>query len=603
MEPSNPAAGSLPDESQTTVRMAIRDALFCGLVGALIAIVPHVASKAFFGTWEFQQDLDEVVYRLISKPAMDGSWSMRDVFVQSDRNLPTTYSWMQFVPTSHMALALGFDIVSLGQFWRLTGGFLTGVSLYVAFASFRIPVSRPRLFVILATILALSDAGFVQGRVLLQNALIAKDYIRWQPVKPHATNFAAYRVISPILSLPFTILAAALLSPDFLARRPRRAVLAALFTTLSITLYFFQWTALCLGAGACLGLMVVYDTLTKGTLRKSSVLALAALCIGALLGSPQIFYNARIFADPALDPILERIGRGQVMPPGNPYVYVNLVNYWVWLKLVITAVVLWFFPKRGIAMFAAVGLAGYALANSAILTRLEFENWHWMYVYGPFLAIPVYVGAVALMLRLLGPRLSAGLVAAAFVSAVVLRTVEVKLAPESMLVRRYAEDIAPIRPILAAIPDDGQRSIVGHVPAQLAALSMPGGRLLYHFPYASQISLMPLEEVHERITLTYWLTGMKRDRLESMPDGELAKIQLAELTRPEWRPEVVRAAQLAIFDRLESSPAEVRRLMEKYRPDWILLDKANHVIPPTRGGSWEQVATTRLHELWKRKSN
>ncbi len=103
---------------------------------------------------------------------------------------------------------------------------------------------------------------------------------------------------------------------------------------------------------------------------------------------------------------------------------------------------------------------------------------------------------------------------------------------------------------------------------------------------------MPLEEVHERITLTYWLTGMKRDRLENMPDGELAKVQLAELTRPEWKPEVVRAAQLAIFDRLESSPAEVRRLMEKYRPDWLLLDKANHVIPPTRGGSWEHVATT-----------
>ena len=253
MKPSHLEPGEELEPERLTWGTTVRDALFCGLIGALIAIVPHVASKAFFGTWEFHQDLDEVVYRLIAKPAMDGSWSMRDVFVQSDRDLPTTYSWMQFVPTSHLALALGFDIVSLGQFWRLTGGFLTGISLYVAFASFRIPVSRPRAFILLATILALSDAGFVQGRVLMQNALIAKDYVRWQPIKPHATNFSAYRVISPILSLPITILAAALLSPDVIGRAPRRAILAALFTALSITLYFFQWTALCVGAGGLPG--------------------------------------------------------------------------------------------------------------------------------------------------------------------------------------------------------------------------------------------------------------------------------------------------------------------------------------------------------------
>lgn len=599
MEPSLLEPGEVLEPERLKWGMAVRDALFCGLIGALIAIVPHVASMAFFGTWEFHQDLDEVVYRLIAKPAMDGSWGMRDVFVQSDRDLPTTYSWMQFVPTSHLALALGFDIVSLGQFWRLTGGFLTGVSLYVAFASFRIPVSRPRAFILLATILALSDAGFVQGRVLMQNALIAKDYVRWQPIKPHATNFSAYRVISPILSLPITILAAALLSPDVLGRAPRRAILAALFTALSITLYFFQWTALCVGAGACLGLLAVYDTLTKGQKRRASIIAAFAFAAGVLLGSPQILYNARIFADPALDPILERIGRGQVMPPGDPYVYVNLVNYWVWLKAIASIAVIWWFRSRGVAMFAAVGLAGYALANSAIITRLEFENWHWMYVYGPFLAIPVYVGTVAFMLRWLGLRVSVGIVAVMFVSAVALRSMEVKLAPESMLVRGYADDIAPIRPLLASIPDDGQRSIAGFVPAQLAALSMPGGRLLYHFPYASQISLMSLEEVHERIALTYWLTGMTRETLAEMPEGSVPKVNLAEVTRPEWKPEAIRGALLAVFDRLETSPDEARRLMDKYRPDWLLLEKSQHAIPPRRGGSWTRAAETERHELWK----
>ena len=328
-------------------------------------------------------------------------------------------------------------------------------------------------------------------------------------------------------------------------------------------------------------------------------MAAVAFAIGVLLGSPQILYNARIFADPALDPILERIGRGQVMPPGDPYVYVNLVNYWVWLKALAGIAVIWWFRSRGVAMFAAVGLAGYALANSAIVTRLEFENWHWMYVYGPFLAIPVYVGTVALMLRWLGLRVSAAIVAVMFVSAVALRAVEVKLAPESMLVRGDAADLAPIRPLLASIPDDGQSSIAGFVPAQIAALSMPGGRLLYHFPYASQISLMSLEEVHERIALTFWLTGMTRETLEQMPEGAVPKVNLAELTRPEWKPEAVRNSLLAVFDRLEASPDESRALMSRYRPEWLLLEKSRHAIPPRRGGSWTRAAETERHELWK----
>ncbi len=284
------------------------------------------------------------------------------------------------------------------------------------------------------------------------------------------------------MSLPFTILAAALLSPDVLARWPRRAVLAACFTTLSITLYFFQWTALCLGAGACLGLMVVYDTLTKDTKRKSSILALAALCIGALLGSPQIFYNARIFADPALDPILERIGRGQVMPPGDPYVYVNLVNYWVWLKLVITAVVLWRFPQRGIAMFAAVGAGRLRIGEQC----------------DPH---PPGIRKLALDVRLWPVSCHSGLRrcrradAAAFGSAPFRRTLWRPRSFRPWFCDRSKSNshpnrcscartptTSPDRPILADIPDDGQRSIVGHVPAQLAAQSMPGGRLLYHFP-------------------------------------------------------------------------------------------------------------------------
>ena len=77
--------------------LILAPALFCGFSGALIAFVPHISARINHGSWEFYHDQDEILYRLIAKPALAGSWRMTDVFVSADRQFPTTYSWMQFI--------------------------------------------------------------------------------------------------------------------------------------------------------------------------------------------------------------------------------------------------------------------------------------------------------------------------------------------------------------------------------------------------------------------------------------------------------------------------------------------------------------------------
>lgn len=577
----------------------LRGALFCGLMGALIAFAPHVASRVWFGSWEFYQDFDEVLYRLVSMPALEGSWRMQDVFVQESRDLPTTYSWSQFVPTSHLATALGFDAVSLGQFWRLSGGFSMGIALYVVFATLRLPVARPRLFVILACLLALADAGFAQGRILIENLILGQHYATHdEAIKTQATAFVAYRVITPILNLPFSLLAAALLSPLLLHRKPLYAAAAAALTALTVTLYFFQWTALFAGAGSFLAMCLIYDAWKRTEYRRATMLALVALVVGMAIGSPQILSNARTFADPALQEVLERVGRGQKLPAGHPDLYANLPNRWFWLKFAAACLIATAFRHRGLALLTWIGFMGYMLANSAIVTRTEFENWHWLYVYNPFTAVVIDAGLVALAMRWLGPRTTAAGVAVFFVFGMALRCVEPALATESLRARRLADDIAPLRPIVAAVPFDGESCMAGELGSHVLALSKPGGRLLYHFPFSSQISLMSLDEVLDRSSLTFWLCGYSRQTLADMPDDQVIRVQPQQATRPEFEPAAVRAAILQRFDRLEASPEEARRLMSQFRPEWLLLEKSRHAIPPRRGGSWKRAATTELHELW-----
>ena len=156
---------------------------------------------------------------------------------------------------------------------------------------------------------------------------------------------------------------------------------AALMIALTVSLYFFQWTALIVGAGAILLVFVMWDIFHKNELKTASILALSLLGIGFAAGLPQVISNASTFRESFMKPILDRVGRVQMIPSGDPILTINLVNRWVWGKLLLAFLLSYYYRSRGLLIFSSVGLAGYLLANSALLTGIEFENWHWLYVF------------------------------------------------------------------------------------------------------------------------------------------------------------------------------------------------------------------------------
>lgn len=580
------------------IKLHLSACLFCGLFGSLIAFIPHVAMKMQFDTWEFYHDQDEVLYRMVAKPAMDGSWQMSDVFVQANRDVPTNYSWMQFVPPSHMATALGYDPISLGQFWRIFGGFGAGVCIYLVFISFRFQLNKSILFAICCTILALSDAGFAEGRVLFENfRLLYYWVIEGRTAKGEATAFTLYRVITPLWNLPVSLLAAACLSPALLVWRKWPAVFGVLLTALTVSLYFFQWTALFCGGGLCLGLYLIHDQWKKTEYRNATLLAMVALGLGIAIGLPQILANAQTFSSPEMKPILDRVGRGQIIPPGHPARWINVFNRWAWMKIVIAFLVAFRLKHRGVMLFATVGSVAYLLSISVFITGIEFENWHYLYVINPFLAIAIYSGLVAYLLQHEKDKAAAGMVLVMAMTGFYLRYREATLAPHAIEMRQWYEGVRPMRETVAATNDDGHTCLAGVQAGRILSLSMPGGRMLFHEPHSAHTSLMPDDEVIERYTLNYWLMGGTRESLVNRPPAEVFKMYIFADTRPEWDREKIRARQLAVFDGLEKG--ESAALMQKYTPGWLLLPADSVEKPPVRGGKWRKAGQSATYVLWQ----
>jgi hypothetical protein len=594
---------ALSNESQDIRKMAsfrrhFLACLLCGIFGSLIAFIPHLAMKIQFGSWEFYHDQDEVLYRMIAKPAMDGSWKMRDVFVQADRNVPTNYSWMQFVPTSHLATTFGFNPISLGQFWRIFGGFGAGVAIYLVFSSFQIEKKKAIFFTSSCTLLALSDAGFAEGRVLFENfRLLYYWLVEGRTAKGEATAFTLYRVITPLWNLPVSLLAAACLSPALLWVRKWPALWGGLFTGLTVSLYFFQWTAILCGGGLCLGLYFIFDQWRKTEYRNATLVALIALCLGIAMGLPQILANADTFSSPEMKPILDRVGRGQVIPPGHPARWNNLFNRWAWIKIPIALTIAFRYRHRGLVLFTSIGAMAYLLSISAIITGLEFENWHYLYVINPYLAIPIYAGLVSFLIGRQKQKIALIIVFVMAATGFYLRYTEATLAPHAIEMREWFEGVRPMRNAIAATKDDGRVCLAGLQAGRILSLSMPGGRLLFHEPHSAHTSLMSDDEVIERYVLNYWLSGGSRESLQNRPSSEIFKMYIFADTRPEWDREQIRSRQLVVFDRLETG--ESAAILAKYEPKWLLLPVDSLKNPPNRGGKWEEAGQSERYVLWK----
>src|SRR5438067_7965513 len=198
-------------------RADVRAAAIAVAVGLLLALAPHLTMLACHGTVEFLADGDDELYLAVAKPAYYGENGLRDPYALPSERVPCLYAWMQFVPTAKLTVWLGLPLVANSILWRVLGGSLLGLALYVVFRQLFRDTSRPVTYALACGLICLADAGFVEGRSLVASAWLLQGY--WTPVA-QSQLLPQYRVVTPLTNLPFLLLLFAV----FLGPRPRSGI-------------------------------------------------------------------------------------------------------------------------------------------------------------------------------------------------------------------------------------------------------------------------------------------------------------------------------------------------------------------------------------------
>lgn len=566
-------------------------------VGLTISVMPHIAVYMKTGSIHFLTDNDDIIYLAVSRAPYHGEFGPRDPFLPRQDRIPTVFPWLFVVPWAKLTAAVGLRFIHSSLVWRVVGGLLMGFSLYVLFAALLAPLSRPIPWATVCALICMGDSG-IDGRGFIQNFLLIHHF--WQGTTPitMARGMALFRVISPLLILPWLFLLLAALVP-----RPRwswkKLAAGAILMGICIKIFFFAWTAMFLAAGLWVLFSLFRRSRWIGESESTSnnwpgVKGLTLVLAGGLLiGGPQLLDNTRTFNNPQFKPSLERTARGVPLEKGHPARYYYIMNKWTLAKLAIGAAVILGMRWFEYSFIWFLTLAGYLLNNSALITGLEFENFHWSLIHAVIGEILILTLVCRLIDARVGWRKAFAIPAIAFcLFAASWRAFEPLHAPETVRYSGILRELASLESHLAKIgPED---VLAGVLPETNVALLFTQGGQLFQHPYVAHHSLVDDREVHERNALNAWLLGRDRDGyLREAREEEFAPIPVS--SRPEWFPESVLERRRAIFERLHAG--ESKALLKRYHPNF-LLQPAN-APRPSRGGTWTKVATSGKWSLWK----
>jgi hypothetical protein len=310
----------------------------------------------------------------------------------------------------------------------------------------------------------------------------------------------------------------------------------------------------------------------------------AVLAGGIILGAPQVYANARTFADPGYRPILHRMHKGREIPPGDPKRTQQLINSWPLAEIIVGGAVIVGLGLWSLGLPWCMVLAGYLLSNNAILTGLDFENDHWSYVFTPFGEVLVLALASTVLdgLRL---RWKAAFWAVPIVLAAITlawRPLESLRHRQPTDYNRLIRDLEPLREALWELSPD--ESMAGASAANTALLFTRAGQL-YNYDHSSNSSPIPTAEVGLRFALNGWLLGwdMPRFRAEAAQRPPAISEGLVE----EW---------IADFQSVLDGRSD--ELLGRFHIGALLLPA--DAPAPERGGPWRLAASGPKWTLWKR---
>ena len=537
---------------------------------------------ARYGTWEYSADNDDTQYLAITRIVYQGENSLRHPYAGKWEGQPTQYPGIPFVQTGQFNRFLGLPLMASNLEWRIAGGLMFGAALFLFFRYLFAQTRYPTAWALGCSLICITDGGFVQGRSFILDFTLIPHILNGTTPLTKPDAIPQLRVVSPLLMLPFLLLLATAFLPATRRDWKWMAVGAAAFG-MCVHMYFFFWTA-------ALVAIAGYSLSTRRIKFGAAVIA-----GGLILGAPQLYSTYKLSQEARFQPLLQRLCRGQKLPVSDPYRRMNLRNVWAWGKLLAGAIAILWLRLRGLGFVWWGTFAGFALANSAIATGLEFENWHWNYVQAPMGEILILGATVMLLDRVrrfsLKPLWAFPMALIAI--AAVWRPYEALAAPEA---QRNNEMLAQLRPLRSTIASLGEgHMLVGPSPAaDLALLDCKCGRL--YNPYTATSTFISDSDANARYAVNGYLQGQDRDSYsDPRKQGDFTP---CSFVNPDWSPAAVAAHRTALFDGFEKGSVDPD-LLKIYRPDYLLVP--SRVVPDGRAGHWNLLSSTSDWNLWERK--
>jgi hypothetical protein len=351
------------------LRRDLIGSMFCSVVGVVLCALPHVIWLFRLDQPVWAADQDELYYVGVAGQALfDHPFWLGDPTRDGGHSV---YQALPLLPGIWIArlVRLGPELISL--VWRCWGGGLAGLAWYWVVRCHRV---RPFIAVAVA-IFFLTDIGMLEFRPLLRLPWVAWQVASGRPGALFASKpmiFRQFRLATPCLTMPYLLLFIGLHARARSIESGYRQIAAGLGFGLLFYVYFYYWTA----AALALTITTAFDT---GHRRVS----LNSALIGGFVAIPSLVASYRTQASTPVDWLHRSdkflaIGRFTELSIPLPAV----------VLLVLTALIV-ARHRRELALIWSLALAGLVLMNHQVITALQLENFHWLYVAGPSLSLLV----------------------------------------------------------------------------------------------------------------------------------------------------------------------------------------------------------------------
>jgi hypothetical protein len=348
---------------KTTGRLA---AIACVAAGVLISALPHALALVRTGHAAWIADNDERFYLAVGSQALfNHPGKLADPVVEDG---PSLYRPLPLLPGIWAAKLLGLGPLGIGLMWRVLAGASIGLAWYVLL---RLMVARPWVAASLALIL-LSDPGLMEAKPLLRLASWSLQIARGNTAffNGFPRCHPEWRISTPGTTMAYLIF---LIWAIIRARRSPtrgRIALSGLTFGLLFYVYVYYWT----GAGLALLIALALDAGHRRVYFHTG-------WIGGLIGLPAVISDL-LMKQGRPDDWLHRTDKFLTIGRFDELILDK------WVLAVLALGLVWALIRRRELIFVwALGAAGLLLANHQVLTRLQVENFHWMYVWGPSLSL------------------------------------------------------------------------------------------------------------------------------------------------------------------------------------------------------------------------